>query len=288
MIAERLSIIRADAPLGRMTQFIRSSLLPGEHVFYVVIQVAVFFLVPAVVIIRRQFYRRGTSAQLGLGGRFKPEVIFAAVAWLFLFPFLQFGWNEVGFRLLILSSLMLGPWLISLNPKIPGDKNITARVAAIVFFAASIWFTTESVLNLAAEKGPDYRALNKDFASIEDHVKNRRLIAHRGLAGFLWYEKGIRSENFLPVDKPEKYLRLVYAFSPDILEFYLEPGDPLPIPINRTYMLIEEYIWQRFYMDRQDLYFLQSELNPFLPRPVTAFAINEDVAAMLSPISDPP
>jgi hypothetical protein len=274
MIAERLSIISMDAPLGRMTQFIRSSLLPGEHVFYVVIQAAVFFLVPAVVIVRRQFYM--------------PEVIFAAVAWLFLFPFLQFGWNEVGFRLLILAPIMLGPWLIQLNIKLPGDKGITAKVVALVFFAASLWFTTESALNLAVAKGPDYRALRVDFASIEDHVKDRRLIVHRGLAGFLWYEKGIRSENFLPVEKPEKYLRLVYAFSPDILGFYLEPGDPRPIPINRTYMLIEEYIWQRFYQDRRDLYFLQSELNPFLPRPVSAFAINEDVSAILSPVSDPP
>jgi hypothetical protein len=267
MIVERLSIISLNAPLYRITQFIRGSLLPGEHAFYIIIQLAVFFLVPAVIVIRRQFFR--------------PEVIFAAVSWLFLFPFFQFSWDGIGFRLLILAPLMLGPWLINLNVKFP-------RITAFVLFTASILFTFESALNLAAVNGPDYRTFHEDFASIEDHVENRRLIAHRGLAGFLWYEKGIRSENFLPAEETEKYLRLVYAFSPDILEFYLEPNDPPPVPINKTYMLIEEYIWQRFYRDRRDLYFLQSELNPFLPRPVTAFAIDEKVSALLSPVSDPP
>jgi hypothetical protein len=267
MIAERLSVISLGAPLHRMTQFIRGSLLPGEHVFYIVIQTAVFFLVPVIVVIRKQYLR--------------PLVVFAAVAWLFVFPFLKFNWDGVGFRLLILAPLMLGPWLINLKVKFP-------KITAIVLFAASICFTFESALNLAAAKGPDYKSFHAEFASIEGLAKNRRIIAHRGLAGFLWYEKGIRSEYFLPTDKAEKYLRIVYAFSPDILELYLEPGDPPPIQINKNYTLIEEYIWQRFYQDRRDLFFLQYWLNPFLPRPATAFTINEKTAAMLSPVSDPP
>jgi hypothetical protein len=267
MIAERLSVVSLDAPLHRMTQFFRGSLLPGEHIFYSIIQIAVFFLVPVIVVMRKQFLR--------------SQVIFAAVAWLFVFPFLQFSWDGVGFRLLILAPLTLGPWLINLKVKFP-------RVTAFILFAASICFTVESALNLAAAKGPDYKSFHAEFASIEDLAKNRRLIAHRGLAGFLWYEKGIRSEYFLPTDKSEKYLRIVYAFSPDILELYLEPGDPPPIQINKNYTLIEEYIWQRFYQDRRDLFFLQYWMNPFLPRPATAFTINEKTAAMLSPVADPP
>ena len=131
-------------------------------------------------------------------------------------------------------------------------------------------------------------SLSKSFKSIETLAHGRRLIVHRGLAGFLWYEKGIRSENFLPAEEPAKYLRLVYAFSPDILEFYAEPGDPPPVQINKTYMLIEEYIWQRFYHDRRELHFLKSELNPFLPRPASAFLINEKISQVLSLVSDPP
>ncbi|MCL1836416.1 MAG: hypothetical protein FWG46_02580 [Treponema sp.] len=267
MILERLSIISLGAPVHRMTQFIRGGLLAGERVLYIFMQVAVFFLVPAVVIRRRQF--------------FQSEGIFAAVSWLFLFPFIQFSWNEIGFRLLILAPLMLGPWLISLNIRFP-------KAAAIVFFGASVLFTAESARNLAVVKGPDYREFRETFKSIEDLAGGRRLIVHRGLAGFLWYEKGIRSENFLPAVEPDRYLRLVYAFSPDILEYYLESDDPPPVQIDRTYTLMEEYIWQRFYEDRRELHFLKSEMNPFLPRPVSAFVINEEVSAVLSPVSDAP
>jgi general stress protein CsbA len=267
MLLERLSIISLSAPLHRMTQFIRGDLFTGERVFYIAMQLAVFFLIPVVVIKRRQW--------------FESEVIFAAVSWLFLFPFLQFSWNELGFRLLILAPLMLGPWLINLNIKFP-------KIAAVVFFAASILFTVESAANLAAAKGPDYRAFHETFKNIKAHAAGRRLIVHRGLAGFLWYEKGIRSENFLPVKDPERYLRLVYAFSPDVLELYMEPDDSAPVPINKTYMLIEEHIWQRFYQDRRELHFLKSELNPFQSRPVSAFVINEEISDILSPVSDSP
>ena len=265
MIADRFSLFSLSAPMHRMTQFVKGNLLLGEKIFYVFTQLAVFFFVPAIIIMRRQFLR--------------SEVIFAALAWLFLFPFLQFSWDEIGFRLLILAPLLLAPWLISLKLKY-------SRAASIVFFAASIAFSAESVKNLSLVKGPDYRDYEKTFASIETQVSGRRLIAHRGLAGYLWYEKGIRSENFIPASDNEKYLRLVYAFSPDILNAYLEPDDPPPVQINRTYTLMEEYIWQRFYQERQDLRFLKSELNPFLPRPVSAFAINEAVSLKLSPGSD--
>jgi hypothetical protein len=174
---------------------------------------------------------------------------------------------------------MLGPWLINLKVKFP-------KTAAIVFFCASILFTAESAAHLASAKGPNYSTFRESFSSIETYAEGRRLIVHRGFAGFLWYEKGIRSENFLPVTETPRYLRLVYAFSPDVFEFYLEPGDPQPIPINKTYTLIEEYIWQRFYQDRKKLHFLKSEMNPFLPRPLSAFMINEEVASLLSSVSE--
>jgi hypothetical protein len=198
MIIERLSIIDLSAPLHRMTQLIRGSLLTGEHIFYIAIQILVFFLVPVIVIKQRQF--------------FQSEAVFAAVSWLFLFPFLYFSWNEIGFRLLILAPVMLGPWLINLKVKFP-------KTAAAVFFCASILFTVESTVHLASAKGPNYSAFRESFSSIETYAEGRRLVVHRGLAGFLWYEKGIRSENFLPVTETPKYLRLVYAFSPDIFEF---------------------------------------------------------------------
>jgi len=267
MIIERVSIISLSAPVHRITQLFSANLLLGERVFYIAIQIAAFLLIPVVVIKDRLF--------------FKPELAFAAVGWLFLFPFLSFSWDGLGFRLLILAPLMLAPWLMKIKPRFP-------KVAALIFIIASLYFSVESALNLAVVKGPDYQAFKETFQSIETQVRGRRVIAHRGLSLFLWYEKGIRSENFLPAADEDKYLRLVYAFSPDILESYVRIGESPPVAINKTYTLIEENIWQRFYQDRGDLHFLKSELNPYLPRPISGFTINEEVAAVLSPVSESP
>ncbi|GHU05247.1 hypothetical protein FACS1894147_11240 [Spirochaetia bacterium] len=269
MIAERLSAFALSAPLHRLVQLSSNQLSIGERIFYTTMQIAAFFLLPFMVIRKRLF--------------FKGEFVFAAIGWLFLFPFLHFTWDGIGFRLLILAPLMIAPVLMGIELPPP-----IAKTAAGVFIAAALLFSIEASQNLARNKGPDYRALRKDFTSIEALTSGRRVIAHRGLAGFLWYEKGIRSENFLPVSEHEKYLRLVYAFSPEIFESYLQDGEPAPITINRTYTLIEEYLWQRFYQDRRELYFLKSELNPYLSRPVSGFVINERIAALLSPVSETP
>jgi hypothetical protein len=268
-ILERLPAFDITAPLHRMVQLNTGRLLAGERIFYIFMQIAVCFLVPPVLIKKRQFYR--------------PEFVFALIGWIFLFPFLRFSWDETGFRLLILTPLVMGPWLLKLES--PSSSGLFFRIAGIVFIAGSVLFTVESARNLRF-KGPDYTAYARDLGSLEKPAKGRRVIAHRGLAGFLWYEKGIWSENFIAAPGEEdKYLRLVYAFSPEIFEPYLAEGDPPPVSINKTYTLMEEYIWQRFYQDRQGLYFLKSELNPWLPRPGSGFVINRKTAGLMSPVA---
>ena len=267
MILERLEFIGPGAFVHRFVQLFRSPLLKSERIFYITLQISVFFLIPYIAIKDKWLN--------------KSCLVFAATGWLFLFPFLHFTWDGLGFRLLILAPVMLAPAFMQMRPRFP-------KVIAMILIVASIWFTSESVQHLAFDKGPDYRAYKETFKSIEAMVKGRRLIVHRGLAGFLWYEKGIRSENFRPLDGEDRYLRMVYAFSPEIFESYLEADDPMPLSVNNTYTLMEEKIWQRFYRDRQDLFFLKSELNPFLPRPVSGFVINEKIAALLSPVSDFP
>jgi hypothetical protein len=121
---------------------------------------------------------------------------------------------------------------------------------------------------------------------IEALASGRRIIARRGLSGFLWYEKGVRSENFIPPEEEAPYLRLVYFFSPETLEPYVRDGESRPIALG-SYTLVEEYIWQRFYRNRQDLRLLKSEFNPYLPRPASGFSINEEIARLMSPVSAP-
>jgi hypothetical protein len=268
-IFDRLPPLDVYEPVHRLVQLSGNQLLATERVFYTLLQISLVFLVPYMAIRRRRFST--------------PECVFALSAWLCVFPFLRFSWDELGFRLLILAPLMAAPWLMSLGDTAKPPRGL--NMSGIIFAAGGIVFTVSAIAQLAPAKGPDYKLYEKVFAGIENLARGRRLIAHRGLAGFLWYEKGIRSENFIPTENPDTYLRLVYAFAPEILEPYLAPGDPVPLALGARYTLAEEYIWQRFYMDRQDLHFLKSELNPWLPRPASGFLINQEVSRFLSPVS---
>jgi hypothetical protein len=296
-LLERREALALDAPYQRIRQFSGTRLLPGERIFFILLQTLPVFLVPWLVIKRRLFAQ--------------SETVFGLMAFLFVFPFLTFSWDGAGLRLMLLAPLMLAPFLIAHNNPAPAKTpaglaaaglttaglsagGLTAGLSAgkaktgiaALFIAGSVLFTVESAQKLASSKGPDYRQLAGEFASIEELARGRRLVAHRGLAGFLWYEKGIWAENFTPVEEAERYLRVVYAFSPETFEPYRGPKDARPVRISKNYTLIEEYLWQRFYQEKKGLHFLRSELNPYLPRPVSAFAINRKIAFLMSPVSE--
>jgi hypothetical protein len=69
---------------------------------------------------------------------------------------------------------------------------------------------------------------------------------------------------------------------PEIFIPYLE-GEELPGFSSGSYTLVPEIVWKRFYGQNRDMYFLKSELNPYLPRPSSGFAIVEEAAVVLSP-----
>jgi hypothetical protein len=262
--AARMPPLDIEAPLRRLARLSGPDLLPGERIFYTLLQLSLFFIIP-LPLIRRPF---SPAAPLGF------------LAWIFVFPFLSFSWDGTGFRLLIMAPLFAAPWFMERNPK------ALAVPVGIVFMAGSILFTAGAVQRLARSKGPDYSRYQRDLGGLETLASGRRIIAHRGLAGFLWYEKGIRSENFIPPAEEGAYLRLVYFFAPETLAAYVRDGEPRPMALGR-YTLVEEYIWQRFYRNRQDILLLKSELNPYLPRPPSGFSINEKTAALMSPVSQP-
>ncbi len=264
-ISDRLPYFNITEPYHRIIQLSSNQLLPGERIFYLLTQISLFFLIPFITVKYKQLLN--------------PVSVFAYMGWLFVFPFLAFSWDEIGFRLLILAPVITAPWVMQL--KFP----IINTVVGILFLVGCILFTLESAQNLADVKGPDYQSYAEEFENIEDLVRGRRVIAHRGLAGFLWYEKGIWSENFTPRTEQDSYLRIVFAFAPEIFDVYVNEGEPYPIALNSRYTLMEEYLWQRFYRDRGDLYFLTSELNPWQPRPQSGFIINRKIAELLSPVS---
>jgi hypothetical protein len=258
--ANRMPPPDIEAPFRRLLELSSRRLWIGERIFYPLLEISLFFLIPR-TLIRRPF---------------APASIFGFLAWLFVFPFLRFSWDGLGFRLLIMAPLFAAPWLME------RDLKSFSRPAALLFAAGCVFFIFTGARDFARHKGPDYARYERELESLETLAAGRRIIAHRGLAGFLWFEKGIRSENFIPpAEETGRYLRLVYFLSPETFEPYIHSGEKRPVALGGGYTLIEEHIWQRFYQDRRDLQFLKSELNPFLPRPASGFSINERIAALM-------
>ncbi|MDR1239045.1 MAG: hypothetical protein LBK27_02945 [Treponema sp.] len=269
--AGRMPPLDIQAPIQRLVQLNGHRLWIGERIFYTLLQVSLLFVIPWALIRQRR--------------PFAPASLFGFLAWAFVFPFLRFSWDGLGFRLLIMAPLFAAPWLIDLEMK-QGRKAVFLT-AAVLFFAGSGFFISGALQYLARGKGPDYARHERELDSLKTLAAGRRIIAHRGLAGFLWFEKGIRSENFIPPpEEADRYLRLVYFFSPETFEPYRRDEEPRPRVPGGGYTLVEEYLWQRFYQDRRDIQFLKSEINPWLPRPASGFSINEKVAALMSPASD--
>ncbi|MDR1428912.1 MAG: hypothetical protein LBI85_01360 [Spirochaetaceae bacterium] len=262
---ERMPPLDLQAPLLRLLQFRSRRLWPEERVFYTLLQIFLFFAVPLTVI------RRPLA----------PSSLFGFLAWLCVFPFLRFSWDGTAFRLLIMAPLFAAPWLMDRFRDRPMRRLKLFSGAAGVLMAAGCVVFTAGALQRLTTKGPGYDLYRRELGAMETLAAGRRVIAHRGLAGFLWYEKGVRSENFIPPEEEGEYLRLVYFFSPTVFEPYLRNGEERPLALGGAYTLIEDSVWRRFYQDRRDLAFLRSELNPYLPRPASGFSINERAASLM-------
>jgi hypothetical protein len=256
----RMPPLDLEAPLRRLLQFNSRRLWPEERAFYILLQLSLFFLIPPALISRP----------------FASASPFGLLAWLFVFPFFHFSWDGAAFRLLIMAPLFAAPWLMGRR------LRSFSRAAGLLLAAGCVFFTAGAPQRLAA-KGPDYGLYRRELGSLGTLAAGRRIIAHRGLAGFLWYEQGLRSENFVPPPEEGDYLRLVYHFSPGIFEPYLRDGEARPVALGGGYTLLEDRLWRRFYQDRRDLVFLRSEMNPYLPRPPSGFALNERAAALMGP-----
>lgn len=270
-LRERFPTLAWNAPIHRLIQFARGSLSPGERIFYLALQLAVPLVVPWAE--WRRLRHDGPS------GARREEFWFAAAAWASLFPFLEFGWDEAGFRLILQTPLLLAPWLLECRP---GPR--LGRALGGLMFAAALAFSAEAVGGSIAAKGPDYVELAIDFRHAAELADGKRLVAHRGLAGFLWFEHGVWTENFTPeADAADGFKRIVYGFGPEILAPYCESGDAEPVVVNGLYCVVDETVWRRFYAERSGLRFMASELNPWMPRPATAFRIDPVAAAIMSP-----
>jgi hypothetical protein len=116
-----------------------------------------------------------------------------------------------------------------------------------------------------AGREPDYEAWSRALPTLTQRVPvGDRVIAHRGVCGFVWAEGGRICENFQPPPPHEGWWRVVYGMG----EARLAPYSERPVPLLPAYSLVREVEYQRFRAEHVARFrLLSTDLNPFTTRP---------------------
>lgn len=234
---ERVAGVASDGP-GRWQRLAGSSLEPSE-----LAELALVHLAPLLAPVA---WARGADRSVVAG--------LAVVAVICTAPGLPFGFDDTAWRLLCMGFLPLALLLAAVRPPL-----VVAAPAAL-----GILLVTPGNVAAHARRTPDYAAWAEVLPLIRATVPpSGRLVAHRGLCGFLWAEGGVRCENFEPDGDPSDAWRVAYGFSPERLAPW---GDA--VPLLPAYVLIHEPAWRAFReAERGRWSLLEDPRNPHEPRP---------------------
>jgi len=215
-----------------------STLLAGEQLEMVLVHLAPLLALGA--------WRRGSDRAVvwGMGAL---AVVCAA-------PGMPFDFDGVAWRLLCMGFVPLALLGAAARPSMP--------VAALV--AAGALMVGVSTTRARPARGPDYAAWHTALPTLRAAVPpGHRLVAHRGVCGFLWAEGGHRCENFEPSGDLTTVHRVVYGFSEAALAPYGPSRSLLP-----GYRLMAEPDWQTLRGEAGDRFPLATDpRNPYRPRP---------------------
>ena len=176
-------------------------------------------------------------------------------------PGLPFGFDLTAWRLLLMGTIPLAFGLGAMGAGRP-------RLA----LALGLWMALVAPGSVASQaaREPDYEG----WAPLLDVIRaavpvEDRLIAHRGLCGYLWAAGGRRCENFAPQGDPVGWWRVVYGFGEERL---FDPEAPPPLALRPGYTLITEAAWRRFVAASGGRYALTSDpRNPYEARPAYVY-----------------
>ena len=92
-----------------------------------------------------------------------------------------------------------------------------------------------------------------------------RVVAHRGLCGFVWAVGDRICENFDPQGPAEGWWRIAYGMGEQRLAPY---SDPPPVRLKLGYTLVPESAWRAFRARHADeLPLVRHPMNPYRRRP---------------------
>ncbi len=170
--------------------------------------------------------------------------------------YLPFGWD-------------LSSWRLMLMGFVPVGGLAALAVHRVPWLAAGVlpWVLLSAVpaAQHQALREPDYSAWAGQLPVIRAAVPEEdRVVAHRGLCGFIWSEGGRVCENFQPQGDLSGWWRVAYGMG----ERRLAPYSESPVPLLPGYTLVRESEWQAFREDHVGRFsLLTDERNPWQPRP---------------------
>ncbi len=211
------------------------------------LELVVVHLAPVALAVRLRRHRR----DLGLA--------VLAVSLILLAPGLPMGFDLTAWRLLLLGFLPLG---------LVAAMGCAGRPLAAAGVLLAGLLSLPGALTAQRGRSPDYVALSAMLPVVAAHVPpGDRLIAHRGLCGFLWAQGGRVCENFQPQEADlSGWWRVAFGFSAQRL-------GPAAIPLTPGYALLPEADWQAFIAGDGARFSLTADpRNPHQPRPGFVYA----------------
>lgn len=191
----------------------------------------------------------------------------AAVALAVAAPGLPFGFDLTAWRLLLLAFVPMAFALALVAARLPGPAGIGV--------AGMLTVTLSWTVPHVERAEPDYAAWAEVVPLLQAHVPaEARVVAHRGVCGFVWAVADRVCENFDPQGPAEGWWRIAYGMGHARLVPY---SDPPPVRLRSAYTLLPEAAWRRFRDDHADtLPLVRHARNPHRPRPGFVYGPQRD------------
>lgn len=220
-----------------------------------------FLWIPAAL---RAIRSRSAAACLATGG-------LAAIHAACVIPITGFGWDLLSYRLM-LASIPFAAMAVSLTV-IPLVARLQSRIATIVG-AATLILAAAYALSVAGPleaRRPAYKTAAAELRGIEAAVPaGWSVLAPRGLAGFIWYELGVPTENFQAApDSPRSYARLAWGAGPAMFRDDDGPLGSRPLRFG-PWTLVTEEAWKQMIRRRPNLLAARDGRNELPLRPADA------------------
>lgn len=176
-------------------------------------------------------------------------------------PGLSFGFDLTSWRLLLMGFVPLALGVAAAVARVPSP----ARSFLVLPLATLLLLQLPSTAARVARAEPDYVAWEGALPTLQATVPPAdRVVAHRGLCGFVWAVGDRICENFEPQGPPEGWWRISYGVAVDELAPYT---DQPVVRLRTAYTLAPETAWRAWRADHPEHPFANHVTNPNLPRP---------------------